>query len=115
MAIIRKKGVPTSKTVGSIGDIYHDLDTGTKYKCTFAYRDSFGSIKTSWMKQDLVEVGPDVVEEEKSLVGKRAEVNPVDEAADIPKETVDEVLAEESSAEAPAPKRINYSKQYKKR
>lgn len=108
MAEIRGKGVPTSKTVGSIGDIYSDSETGKKYTCTFAYKDSAGSVTYKWRKLDLVEVGPDVKEEPKVEKKLAALVEEVKEEA-----PVKEVVTEEASTDSP--KYTNYSKQYKKR
>lgn len=38
MTGLKGKGLPTRKTIGAIGDIYTDTNTGKQYKCTFAYR-----------------------------------------------------------------------------
>ena len=38
MKYLKGNGVPTRKTIGAIGDIYVDENTGIQYKCTFAYR-----------------------------------------------------------------------------
>lgn len=38
MKYLKGNGVPTRKTIGAIGDIYIDENTGIQYKCTFAYR-----------------------------------------------------------------------------
>ena len=37
MAEISGKGIPTTKTVASVGDFYTDSDSGTRYKCDLAY------------------------------------------------------------------------------
>lgn len=37
MADISGKGIPTTKTVASVGDFYTDSDSGTRYKCDLAY------------------------------------------------------------------------------
>lgn len=39
MTTIYGNGRPTRKTVGGIGDVYIDQDTGREYKCTFAFKD----------------------------------------------------------------------------
>lgn len=111
MAEIRKNGMPTTKTVGAIGDIYVDLNTGARYACTFAYKDSTGYTTTKWLKQDLVELGEDVKEEPKVEEKLAAAVEEVTEEA--PVEDAPVVTEEETPAEAP--KYTNYNKQYKKR
>lgn len=37
MAKLTGSAVPTRETKGALGDIYTDLRTGIRYKCTFAY------------------------------------------------------------------------------
>lgn len=37
MANINGSGAPTEQTVGVLGDIYTDSDTGIQYKCVLAY------------------------------------------------------------------------------
>ena len=37
MTVIKGKGKPTKNTKGSIGAIYIDTDSGSKYKCTSSY------------------------------------------------------------------------------
>lgn len=48
MAVLKKRGAPTKKTVGAVGDIYIDKVTGNKYKCTFAYSDVHGNKDCDW-------------------------------------------------------------------
>lgn len=37
MATIERKGLPDKNTAGALGDIYTDLNSGKKYKCTGSY------------------------------------------------------------------------------
>lgn len=49
MAEIKGTGRPDRTTVGAIGDIYTDIKTGNRYKCTFAYRTGDnGSFDCEW-------------------------------------------------------------------
>lgn len=38
MASIKGTNAPTRKTVGALGDIYTDTNTGKQYKCVFSYK-----------------------------------------------------------------------------
>lgn len=47
------KGLPTRKTLGAIGDIYTDTETGIRYKCTSSYGNvehGIISFETEWGK-----------------------------------------------------------------
>ena len=109
MSIIKQKGMPTRNTKGSIGDIYHDLNTGNRYKCTFAYV-SAGTVECDWKligkdagKKEVAE-NP-VIEEVKAPVIEEPVVEEV-----VTEEVVEEPAVEEVK-DAPKPK-TNYAKQY---
>lgn len=106
MATIRRKGKPTVKTVGAVGDIYVDIENGRQYKCTFAYRNGANEYVYDWLFVGLEERNPGV--------GKRAEIA-VDEAADIVADVVEEVVKEEKPQTATGSKYKNYNKQYNKK
>lgn len=49
MAIIKRKGEPTERTEGAVGDIYIDDATGNQYECIFSYKEEpKGSLYTQW-------------------------------------------------------------------
>ena len=50
MSLVKGNGAPTAKTRGAIGDLYLDVDTGTKYQCISRYRDSLGHIEINWKR-----------------------------------------------------------------
>lgn len=53
-------GAPTKSTVGSIGDIYTDLDTGLKYECKSIYSytgHNSLTVEYVWKKDFSVEPG----------------------------------------------------------
>lgn len=50
----KEHGTPTKGTVGAVGDIYIDLSTGDKYRCTFAYKPPYGGkIECDWVLVSL--------------------------------------------------------------
>lgn len=70
MAVIKGKGAPTGKTVGAVGDTYIDTRRGDVYKCMFAYSvgdvsDYEWEVTASNAPVKLVEVGPDINENDK--------------------------------------------------
>lgn len=81
MASIKGTNAPTRKTVGALGDIYTDTNTGKQYKCVFSYKsaadekfdcqwvDIKGSVKNvepeaqKYEKEEEVVIGIDLAEE----------------------------------------------------
>lgn len=83
MAKLTGTAVPTRETKGALGDIYTDLRTGIRYRCTFAYCSSDDEYY-EWKnigKEEKPSVETKVVEEKKEEV-KEAEVV-VDKKVDI--------------------------------
>lgn len=49
MAELKGNGKPGKHTTGAVGDIYTDIETGNRYKCTFAYRTgNTGNFDCDW-------------------------------------------------------------------
>lgn len=63
MAIIKKNGAPTKHTVGAIGDIYENTETGKRYSCSCIYSDSMGVEEYEWRETDQ-DIEEDILEEE---------------------------------------------------
>lgn len=98
MANITGMGKPTRKTVGALGDIYTDTNTGDKYKCTFAYRSNDGEeFDCEWK---LIE---------KATVGKRnVQTKEIKEPKkDIPEPKIEKTVQKEHPVEQP--KRRDYT------
>ena len=98
MANITGIGKPTRKTVGALGDIYTDNNTGDKYKCTFAYRSNNGEeFDCEWK---LIE---------KATVGKRnVQTKEIKEPKkDIPEPKIEKTVQKEHPVEQP--KRRDYT------
>ena len=115
MSKIRQKGVPTRNTVGSIGDIYTDLDTGLSYKCTGSYglQTHIGlESKYEWKllpgEQKKVEPAkkPEPVKQQKTKVEVKEEPKVVET-----KEVIEEKVEEPKTAQ---PQQHNYNKYYDK-
>lgn len=134
MEPIKGKGMPTRSTVGSIGDIYIDTETGKRYKCTGSYGDSVH--KTSdyeWKPAtDLGVSGPKPVppvkEEPKAAAVEPAKEEDKTEEKPSPKpakpqrnkttKTTDKPLKEETAVEPTEdaePTRVNYAASYDKK
>lgn len=70
MSLIKSKGYPTRYTRAAVGDYYIDVETGKKYKCTFAYQDVTGTLQCDWIfvgveesKQESVVIENNISEE----------------------------------------------------
>lgn len=122
MARLEGKGRPTRKTLGALGDIYKDINTGAHYICTFAYRSgSEGDFDCEWKPHNgisLEDTQPVKKVETDSVYGEfknkpKLDVIPKVEVEDVP----DEAIVAESESESvpqPAPKRKDYSSYAKK-
>ena len=102
MATIKRNGAPTKSTKGSIGDTYHDLDSGKSYKCVSIFRDSLGSAEYEWDYISDIDIPEQKAPEE-----------------NVYNDTVDEKPTMEDTPERPAQPNQNrpnnnYHKQYNK-
>lgn len=80
MGTIRRLGAPNRNLKASIGDIYIDLKTGNKYKCTFSYVVA-GNYECDWKlveKDTEIEKAPvvekEVIVEEEPVIKTPVEV-----------------------------------------
>lgn len=108
MAKINGKGAPTRKTIGGLGDIYTDTNTGNVYECIFAYRtDDDSDFDCQWKYTGNVEVAKD----EKESVKK--EEDPVEEVKED--EPAEEVKEEQTKTSNNTNQRTNYAAYSKKK
>lgn len=108
MAKINGKGAPTRKTIGGLGDIYTDTNTGNVYECIFAYRtDDDSDFDCQWKYTGNVEVAKD----EKESVKK--EEDPVKEVKED--EPAEEVKEEQTKTSNNTNQRTNYAAYSKKK
>lgn len=89
MGTIRRLGAPNRNLKASIGDIYIDLKTGNKYKCTFSYVVA-GNYECDWKlveKDTEIEKAPvvekEVIVEEEPVIETPVEVIEVAEAEPV--------------------------------
>lgn len=114
---LKRNGKPNSTVAGRVGDIYVDLDTGNRYKCTFAYKDSMLSETYTWAlidgKEDVKAV--DVKPVEEATVEETPKVDDV--PVDIPNEPKVESVPEKQEVvvEPEQKQRTNYHKQFKQK
>lgn len=107
MAKINGKGAPTRKTIGGLGDIYTDTNTGNVYECIFAYRtDDDSDFDCQWKYTGNVEVAKD----EKESVKKEDPVKEVKED-----EPAEEVKEEQTKTSNNTNQRTNYAAYSKKK
>lgn len=86
MAKINGKGVPTRKTIGGLGDIYTDTNTGNRYECIFAYKVNDDSdFDCQWKYIDNVEVEKEKAPEKEAETTEK-EIEEVKEENVEPKE-----------------------------
>lgn len=119
MAKINGKGAPTRKTIGGLGDIYTDTNTGNVYECIFAYRtDDDSDFDCQWKYTGNVEVAKD----EKESVKKNDRVEEVKEVKeDKPvkevkeDEPAEEVKEEQTKTSNNTNQRTNYAAYSKKK
>ena len=105
MANITGVGAPTRKTIGAIGDIYTDTNTGKRYECGFAYRsDNNAMFDCEWRELKILRGNSDVTKKEE----KPAEIEAV-----VGEPTPEKVVEPEIPTEAPT-KRKDYSSYGKK-
>ena len=106
--VLRKNGKPGSNVAGTVGDIYIDTNTGEKYECIFAYKDSMLNEMYKWKlvgKEDL---------QNREETAK--EVKPDVDISNVSEEQVEEPILEspEPMVEEPVSKNhTNYHKHYK--
>lgn len=104
MAKLTGTTIPTRETKGALGDIYTDLRTGIRYKCTFAYC-STDNEYYEWKnigKEEKSSVEDKVVKE------KKAEVKDPEAVVEEPKVVVDEDEKVDIRTEIPQ-KKTNYT------
>ena len=68
MASIKGTNAPTRKTVGALGDIYTDTNTGKQYKCVFSYKSAADEkFDCQWVeiKGSVKNVEPEAQKDEK--------------------------------------------------
>lgn len=118
MSKIRQKGAPTRQTVGSIGDIYTDLDTGLKYKCVGSYGLQTHIGLESKYEWKLLPGEKEKVEPVKKQEPKKSEPvkqQPKVEVKEEPKvEEKTEEVVEEKVEEPKSAQPHNYNKYYNK-
>lgn len=102
MAKIKGSGGPTRKTVGAVGDIYMDVSTGKRYKCTAAYGVS-GEYDYQWkpITNPFGKSGEETKEEVKPVQKEVSKPAPVEvkEVTEEKVETVEEAKAEPKKSE----------------
>lgn len=114
MAIIEGKGLPTTKTLGAVGDTYIDTDTKKKYECTFAYREGQkGDWNCQWRECKNASSAANAIVSEPKAENIKAENTVKEESAEEPSDAgnVDE---KEPVRKDLAPKRTNYTQYSKK-
>lgn len=80
MAEIKHSGVPDRKTKGALGDIYTDLDTGKKYKCTGSY--AYNTYTESKAEYEWREIKEEVVEKPSTPSDNNPEDKKVDQVVE---------------------------------
>lgn len=74
MAKLTGTGAPTRTTIGALGDIYTDTNTGIQYECTFAYRDDTDAdFDCQWRELPNTGKKPQPVKQEKKEEPKLVE------------------------------------------
>lgn len=100
MASIERNGVPNSKTEGALGDIYTDLKTGKRYKCTGAY-----GVRTHAEHR---------AEFEWTLMEEEPAARPMNKPNGKPKPVVEPNKPSVKTDNEPKPARQNYGEKYQK-
>lgn len=121
MSKIRQKGAPTRQTVGSIGDIYTDTDTGLDYKCTGSYglQTHIGlETKYEWSLIPGQKAKADQPVKKQEPVKKKEPVNQPEPKVEVKEEpkVVEETkdVVEEKVEEPKSQQPHNYNKYYSK-
>lgn len=132
MSKIKGSGCPTRKTAGGVGDIYMDVSTGKRYKCTNAYGVA-GEYDYQWKpmtgpfgktteepKEEKVETPKQAPVETKTFVEEKVETKKVEEVkAEEPAKSNKKQKSQKKS-ETPAEsavetnsKKVDYAAAYK--
>ena len=116
MKYLKGNGVPTRKTIGAIGDIYIDENTGIQYKCTFAYRsENDDAFDCQWTALSTTPVEEKIEEPVVKSVEKVEEEKPTTVEEPVKEEKKSTVVEESVKEEKkPQQKRTDYTSYNKK-